>query len=68
VEKSTVPVYTNEWIRRVLHRHGVDPNSFDVVSNLNSCAKALPSRTSCIRTASLWRQHGTLRWSHAAHL
>src|ERR1700678_3701377 len=33
VEKSTVPVYTNEWIRRVLHRHGVDPQSFDVVSN-----------------------------------
>jgi len=33
VEKSTVPVYTNEWIRRVLHRHGVDPNGFDVVSN-----------------------------------
>jgi UDPglucose 6-dehydrogenase len=33
VEKSTVPVYTNEWIRRVLHRHGVDPQNFDVVSN-----------------------------------
>jgi len=33
VEKSTVPVYTNEWISRVLHRHGVDPKSFDVVSN-----------------------------------
>jgi len=33
VEKSTVPVYTNDWIRRVLHRHGVDPHSFDVVSN-----------------------------------
>jgi UDPglucose 6-dehydrogenase len=33
VEKSTVPVYTNEWIRRVLHRHGVDPHNFDVVSN-----------------------------------
>jgi UDPglucose 6-dehydrogenase len=33
VEKSTVPVYTNEWIRRVLHRHGVDPSTFDVVSN-----------------------------------
>ena len=33
VEKSTVPVYTNEWIRRVLHRHGVDPERFDVVSN-----------------------------------
>jgi UDPglucose 6-dehydrogenase len=33
VEKSTVPVYTNEWIRRVLYRHGVDPELFDVVSN-----------------------------------
>ena len=33
VEKSTVPVYTNDWIRRVLHRHGVDPQNFDVVSN-----------------------------------
>lgn len=33
VEKSTVPVYTNEWVRRVLHRHGVKPDLFDVVSN-----------------------------------
>ncbi len=33
VEKSTVPVYTNEWISRVLQRHGVAPSSFDVVSN-----------------------------------
>jgi UDPglucose 6-dehydrogenase len=33
VEKSTVPVYTNEWICRVLHRYGVDPTCFDVVSN-----------------------------------
>lgn len=33
VEKSTVPVYTNDWIRRVLHRHGVDEEHFDVVSN-----------------------------------
>ncbi len=33
VEKSTVPVYTNDWIRRVLYRHGVDPQSFEVVSN-----------------------------------
>ncbi|MFZ0304483.1 MAG: UDP-glucose/GDP-mannose dehydrogenase family protein [Terracidiphilus sp.] len=32
-EKSTVPVYTNEWIRRVLHRRGVAPGQFDVVSN-----------------------------------
>src|ERR1039458_3765272 len=33
VEKSTVPVYTNEWISRVMHRHGIDPLNFDVVSN-----------------------------------
>ncbi|MGA9062865.1 MAG: UDP-glucose/GDP-mannose dehydrogenase family protein [Terracidiphilus sp.] len=33
VEKSTVPVYTNDWIRRVLHRHGVARELFDVVSN-----------------------------------
>lgn len=33
VEKSTVPVYTNGWIRRVLCRHGVRPEDFDVVSN-----------------------------------
>jgi UDPglucose 6-dehydrogenase len=33
VEKSTVPVYTNAWIRRVLHRHGVEKDRFDVVSN-----------------------------------
>ena len=33
VEKSTVPVYTNDWIRRVLHRRGVDADLFDVVSN-----------------------------------
>ncbi|MGA2569481.1 MAG: UDP-glucose/GDP-mannose dehydrogenase family protein [Terracidiphilus sp.] len=33
VEKSTVPVYTNDWIRRVLHRHGVPADQFDVVSN-----------------------------------
>jgi len=33
VEKSTVPVYTNEWIQRVFHRYGVNPANFDVVSN-----------------------------------
>jgi len=33
VEKSTVPVYTNEWIRRVMYRHGVSAEGFDVVSN-----------------------------------
>jgi UDPglucose 6-dehydrogenase len=33
VEKSTVPVYTNEWVSRCMHRHGVDSINFDVVSN-----------------------------------
>jgi UDPglucose 6-dehydrogenase len=33
VEKSTVPVYTNEWIRRVIERNGVSRGAFDVVSN-----------------------------------
>lgn len=33
VEKSTVPVYTNEWICRVFARHGLDQRTFDVVSN-----------------------------------
>jgi len=33
VEKSTVPVYTNEWIRRAMERNGVARDLFDVVSN-----------------------------------
>jgi UDPglucose 6-dehydrogenase len=33
IEKSTVPVYTNEWVARVLERHGVSRDLFDVVSN-----------------------------------
>jgi UDPglucose 6-dehydrogenase len=33
VEKSTVPVYTNEWIRRVIERNGVPCDLFDVASN-----------------------------------
>ena len=33
VEKSTVPVYTNEWIRRVMQRNGVPAELFDVASN-----------------------------------
>lgn len=33
VEKSTVPVYTNEWIRRVIERNGVPTEMFDVTSN-----------------------------------
>jgi UDPglucose 6-dehydrogenase len=33
VEKSTVPVYTNEWITRILERNGASRETFDVVSN-----------------------------------
>jgi UDPglucose 6-dehydrogenase len=33
VEKSTVPVYTSEWIRKIILRNGIDPELFDVASN-----------------------------------
>ncbi len=33
VEKSTVPVYTNDWIRRTIERNGVPRELFDVTSN-----------------------------------
>src|SRR6202050_2076891 len=33
VEKSTVPVYTSEWIRKIILRNGADSASFDVASN-----------------------------------
>jgi UDPglucose 6-dehydrogenase len=33
VEKSTVPVYTSDWIRRIMLRNGAQADSFDVASN-----------------------------------
>jgi UDPglucose 6-dehydrogenase len=33
VEKSTVPVYTSEWVRKIILRSGTDPQMFDVASN-----------------------------------
>jgi len=33
VEKSTVPVYTSDWIRRIILRNGTDPELFEVASN-----------------------------------
>ena len=33
VEKSTVPVYTSDWIRKIILRNGTDPELFDVASN-----------------------------------
>jgi UDPglucose 6-dehydrogenase len=33
VEKSTVPVYTSQWIRTIIIRNGANPTSFDIASN-----------------------------------
>src|SRR6202790_419519 len=33
VEKSTVPVYTSEWMRKIILRNAAAPDSFDVASN-----------------------------------
>jgi UDPglucose 6-dehydrogenase len=33
VEKSTVPVYTSQWVRTIILRNGADPDAFDVASN-----------------------------------
>jgi len=33
VTKSTVPVYTCDWIRRVIERHHVAPDQFEVAAN-----------------------------------
>jgi UDPglucose 6-dehydrogenase len=33
VEKSTVPVYTSNWVRTIMLRNGAEPESFDVASN-----------------------------------
>src|SRR5215467_2277635 len=33
VEKSTVPVYTSDWIRKIMLRNAAPPESFDIASN-----------------------------------
>src|SRR6202142_1720030 len=33
VEKSTVPVYTSDWVRKIILRNAAPPDSFDIVSN-----------------------------------
>src|SRR5438128_671448 len=33
VEKSTVPVYTSDWVRRIILRNGAESGNFDVASN-----------------------------------
>ena len=52
VEKSTVPVFTSNWVRRVLMLDGADAENFDVASNPESYVKEPPSEISYIPTAS----------------
>jgi UDPglucose 6-dehydrogenase len=33
IEKSTVPVYTSDWVRKIILRNAAPPDSFDVASN-----------------------------------
>lgn len=33
VEKSTVPVYTSDWVRKIILRNGAEHDKFDVASN-----------------------------------
>lgn len=33
VEKSTVPVYTSDWVRKIILRNGTEASEFDVASN-----------------------------------
>ena len=33
VEKSTVPVYTSDWVRKIILRNGAEHGDFDVASN-----------------------------------
>src|SRR5207237_2813678 len=33
VEKSTVPVYTSDWVRKIILRNAAAPDAFDVASN-----------------------------------
>jgi UDPglucose 6-dehydrogenase len=33
VEKSTVPVYTSDWVRKIILRNGAETEEFDVASN-----------------------------------
>jgi UDPglucose 6-dehydrogenase len=33
VEKSTVPVYTSDWVRKIILRNGAEAGEFDIASN-----------------------------------
>jgi len=54
VEKSTVPVYTSQWIRTIIMRNGADPSLFDVASNPEFLREGRQLRIFFIPTASWW--------------
>jgi UDP-glucose 6-dehydrogenase len=54
VEKSTVPVYTNDWIAACFTAMASTPTASTWFPTPSSCAKARPSAISCIPTASWW--------------
>jgi len=52
VEKSTVPVYTSDWVRKIILRNGAECEDFDVASNPEFLREAPRSRIFSILTAS----------------
>ena len=53
VEKSTVPVYTNEWIRRAMILHGASEEMFSGISNPEFLREGTAPSGCCRRTKSL---------------
>ena len=52
VEKSTVPVYTSQWIRTIITRNGADPTQFDVASNPEFLREGKPDQRAHLRGSS----------------
>jgi len=53
-EKSTVSVYTSQWIRTIIMRNGADPSLFHVASNPEFLREGTAVTDFSIPTASLW--------------
>jgi UDPglucose 6-dehydrogenase len=64
VEKSTVPVYTNEWVRRVIERNGVARNAFDdrivVGADSERAAQVLTSIYAPLTDGSYYEREGSI--------
>ena len=54
VEKSTVPVYTSDWIRKIILRNGAESTSFDVASNPEFLREGTAVTDFLSRTALSW--------------